>query len=259
MESRWPEVHASLIVYARNQINAQLPDELQANIERGVSVLGVSDGSPRYFRSDVDVRENDFNLQDRPDANPDSGGTAVLAPPVTVAKSLRMRVVHRPLRHVEIVGPGGRIITAIEFLSPWNKRGKEARSQYGAKQLTYRDAGVHLVEIDLTRHGGYILTAPVTDIPESHQTPYAACVVRVDGTDEIDYFAIPLDEPLPNLPVPLRLGEPDAVLQLQELIDACYRDGRYWRTDYTADPGVPFDKPQSIRINEILTAAGRRG
>jgi hypothetical protein len=33
LESRWPEVHASLIVYARNQINPQLPSDLQANIE----------------------------------------------------------------------------------------------------------------------------------------------------------------------------------------------------------------------------------
>ena len=33
LETLWPEVHASLIVYARNQLNSQLPSDLQANID----------------------------------------------------------------------------------------------------------------------------------------------------------------------------------------------------------------------------------
>ena len=36
LEPKWPEVHASLIVYARNQLNSLLPTDLQANIEENL-------------------------------------------------------------------------------------------------------------------------------------------------------------------------------------------------------------------------------
>lgn len=45
LESRWPEVHASLIVYARNQINQQLPNDLQANIEENLAVHEADNAS----------------------------------------------------------------------------------------------------------------------------------------------------------------------------------------------------------------------
>ena len=38
LEDRWPEVHARLIVYAANQINSGLPNDLQANIEENLAV-----------------------------------------------------------------------------------------------------------------------------------------------------------------------------------------------------------------------------
>lgn len=38
LEQKWGEVRTGLIVYARNQLNAQLPDDLQATSERYVAV-----------------------------------------------------------------------------------------------------------------------------------------------------------------------------------------------------------------------------
>ena len=38
LEQKWGEVYTSLIVYARNQLNAQLPDDLQATVEQYVAV-----------------------------------------------------------------------------------------------------------------------------------------------------------------------------------------------------------------------------
>ena len=38
LENYWGDVHTSLMVYASNQINAQLPDELQARVQEGLGV-----------------------------------------------------------------------------------------------------------------------------------------------------------------------------------------------------------------------------
>lgn len=55
LESRWPEVRASLIVYARNQINPQLPSDLQANIEENLAVHEGDTASS--IRPDIHVSE----------------------------------------------------------------------------------------------------------------------------------------------------------------------------------------------------------
>ncbi len=56
LENDCPEVHASLIVYARNQINDQLPFVLCAKIERNLSIVeeGASD---RHIRPDLHVAD----------------------------------------------------------------------------------------------------------------------------------------------------------------------------------------------------------
>jgi len=46
-------------------------------------------------------------------------------------------------------------------------------------------------------------------------------------------YPMPLRQPLPDISIPLRRGEKDVLLQIQVLIDQCYQDGRYWRTDYS--------------------------
>lgn len=38
LEQYWGDVHTTLMVYARNQINESLPDDLQARVEESLSV-----------------------------------------------------------------------------------------------------------------------------------------------------------------------------------------------------------------------------
>ena len=61
LESRWPEVHASLIVYSRNQINSHLPDDLQANIEENLAVY-AEDCSDRNIRLDAILFDYKSNM-----------------------------------------------------------------------------------------------------------------------------------------------------------------------------------------------------
>jgi hypothetical protein len=210
LEQKWGEVHTSLIVYARNQLNSQLPDDLQATIVQ------------------------------------------------YVAEPLVLPMVPRTERHVSIVDSEGKVITAMEFLSPWNKVGVKGQEKYARKQANYLAADVNLVEIDLVRQGSYVLTAPDEMIPEHLRTSYLVCVYRKEKPDQVEVFRVPLRERLPNIPIPLRPGEPDAVLQLQPLIDDCYRDGRHHRTNYRVDPNPPLIKEDADWADTLLREQGYR-
>lgn len=123
LESLWPEVHASLIVYARNQLNAKLPGDLQANIEENLTVY--QDDSRSAIRPDIHVSQD---LQFPSSA--ESASSAVLAQPLVLRRA------PHPTRHVEIVDKDGRVITAIEFLSPWNKVGTGAEKSISVNRWT---------------------------------------------------------------------------------------------------------------------------
>ena len=56
LERFWPEVHARLIVYAANQINRQLPDELRTHIE-GTLTVDEEEEERRSIRPDVNRYE----------------------------------------------------------------------------------------------------------------------------------------------------------------------------------------------------------
>ena len=245
LESLWPEVHARLIVYAANQLNSQLPDDLQANIEENLTVY--SDDQQTAIRPEVHVSHDA--------AYPASNGnqnTAVIAEPLVLRRA------PHPTRHVEIVDKDGRVITAIEFISPWNKVGSRSREQYTRKQLHYIEAGVNLVEIDLVRQGSYVLAAPLEDLLRAQITPYLNCVYRDAEPNQYEVYRAPLQQALPNIPVPLRYRERDAVLQLQVILDQCYQDGRYHRLDYSGQPYGKFSEELTQWIEERLRSEGRR-
>jgi hypothetical protein len=245
LESLWPEVHARLIVYAANQLNAQLPDDLQANIEENLSVH--ADEAQSAIRPDIHVSHDSAHP-----ASDVNQSTAIIAEPLVVRRA------PHPTRHIEIIDKDGRVITAIEFISPWNKVGSRAREQYTRKQLHYIEAGINLVEIDLVRQGAYVLAAPLEDLHREQRTPYLICVYRDAEPDQYEVYRAPLQEPLPNIPVPLRYRERDAVLQLQPLIDQCYQDGRYHRLDYSGQPHGKFNEELTQWIKNQLQIQGRQ-
>ena len=244
LEEKWPEVHASLIVYAGNQLNRQLPEDLQANIEESVSPR--LEGELHITRPDIHI--DDGSEIPTAEANPDA---------VAVAEPMLVKRSPNPERHIEIVHENGRVITAIEFISPWNKIGERARDQYIRKQSGYLDGGINLVEVDLVRRGAYILAATLEERDKTG-IPYFICVFRRTVTDQFEVYKAPMQEPLPNVAIPLRDEERDIVLQLQPLVDDCYRDGRYYRINYQADPVPPLEGALSEWVDRHLRDAKLR-
>jgi len=76
LELYWRDVHASVIIYIRNQLQRQLPEPLIARAEEDVSV-DIEEAGPVIVRPDVKVTEAQFEGA--------GGGVATLPPPAKVA------------------------------------------------------------------------------------------------------------------------------------------------------------------------------
>jgi hypothetical protein len=156
------------------------------------------------------------------------------------------------------VGSGNRVVTAIELLSDSNKLPGVGQEQYRKKQREYLQGGVSLVEIDLLHSGDRVLAVPPSRIPMSHRTTYQMCVTRGWKPRSYELYAAPLTDPLPTIRVPLRPTDADVPLNLQALIDCCYRNGRYDDIDYRAAIHPPLMPSDAAWATELLSAKGLR-
>jgi hypothetical protein len=161
-----------------------------------------------------------------------------------------------PERWVEIIDPksGGKVITVIEVLSPRNKEAMHGANLYLSKRQSYFEAGVNVLEINLLRGGVDVCMVPATMLKPAKQSLYRACVYRAAKPRRREVYPMPLRQPLPILPVPLRTGEADARLNLQELIERVYRQGRYDTMDYAAHLEAPLNAEDAQWAAELTEA-----
>ncbi len=237
LEQHWRDVCTSLMVYLCDQLQEELPAGLWASVKEEVTIDEAESGLVETANPDVQITKSRGQSPRR------AAGvieTAVAEPLVLLDPE------PAPERSVQIFAAGGRLITAIEVLSPTNKLRYERRIAYRQKRRTYQEAGVNVLEIDLIRDGEYLVLAPEELIPPSQRAPYIISVWRATQPGVKFAYPCPLSKPLPRIAVPLRPRDTDAVLDLQELIDLCYVRGRYHaRIDYQADPEprlAPFEK-----------------
>lgn len=72
-------------------------------------------------------------------------------------------------------------------------------------------------------------------------------------------YPISLRNRLPRIRIPLKAGDDDAVLDLQQLVDSVYDIGPYpEKVDYTTHPMPPLTEEDVRWADEILRAKGLR-
>ncbi len=72
-------------------------------------------------------------------------------------------------------------------------------------------------------------------------------------------FPLRLSERLPIIPIPLKVGDPDARLDLQALPDQNYDRASYdLEIDYRAEPEPPLDPEMAAWADEMLRSKGLR-
>ncbi len=161
---------------------------------------------------------------------------------------------------VEIVDvkSGHRVVTAIEVLSPTNKRPTEGQRLYLKKRDDLRLAGVNLVEIDLLRGGDRVLMVPQQLVPPAYRTAYQVCIWRAEKPDTFAVYRVPLRERLPVISIPLRPADRDVFLDIQAVLGQCYRNGGYDDIDYRGEPDPPLSAVDASWADALLREHGRR-
>jgi hypothetical protein len=174
---------------------------------------------------------------------------------------VRLRLLKEEVRedYLQIYETASRkLITGIEFVSPSNKAEVEARELYLRKRRELWKAHVNMVEVDLLRGGKPVVRLPRSLLRSIRARGYVVNVMRV-GSREYEFYPIDLRAHLPRVGIPLKPGEPDAVLDLQAALARVYEQGAYeLRIDYIHEP-VPRLEPETERwADKLLIEAGLR-
>jgi hypothetical protein len=247
LERHWEDVHTRLISYIADELQPQLSEDLIARMEEKVFV--EAEHERRLRKPDVRIVETEMDWQ--PGAG--TSGTAVLDLPM----------IHQPLndpvrrRSVLIYDTdGNRVVTAIEVLSPWNKRRHHDVEAYLKKRREYIESEVSLVEIDLIRVGDWTRMIGPYAVPDKRHTPYRVTVSPA-WRALIYHYPIPFDAKLPTIEVPLREGDTAAKLNLQQLLDRAYTMGRYDRIDYSKPCKPPLEGVELDWAEQVIKGAAR--
>src|SRR5947208_956642 len=223
LEAHWRDIHASLIIYARDALQGVLPGSLRARAEERVLLETPQGFAPHPLIPDVRVVEYQPELKRGLETRPE-GSIATLEPLVIDAE-----LDQETETFIEIIdrASGNRVVTVIEFLSPSNKSPGPNREQYRRKQREVCSSDANLVEIDLNRFGTHTLAFPLDHLKPQGRTAYMACVRRATRRGKAEVYPMPLWARLPVVKIPFRPDDADVSLDLQALIEQCYRNGAY--------------------------------
>jgi hypothetical protein len=165
-------------------------------------------------------------------------------------------IIPAPIPHVtiEIRDTANRqLVTAIEVLSPTNKRG-DGRQEYLAKRRRILLSTAHLLEIDLLRQGQRVPMQKPLPV-----APYFIFLSRAERRPMTEIWPISLREPLPVVPVPLLPGDQDAALDVQQVFTTTYDLLGYdLAVDYTQAPEIPLSKVDLVWAETLRRTAGLR-
>lgn len=220
----WPEIHTSLIVEIAAALNPQLQPRYRAAVDVRVYIDDSFVGVPN-----ATVYRQPTNEQCG------SSAVAVSTKPERITLPTAYEVKERYLEIREISTK--RVVTAIELLSPANKRGGEGHRKYLAKRQTVLNSRAHFIEIDLLRNGEPM---PMTG---GQQADYQIIVSRANERPSAERYAFNLREQIPQFLVPLREGDTEPVVDLHQLLNVvCQRTLIDSAIDYSAQPQPPLDQ-----------------
>ncbi len=231
----WEEVHAGLIVAIQQHLGAILRPRYRVAIERRTYLALLE---PDTFAGKPDVL-----VVAPPSAQlPQSSLASQQSVAVTAELPMPDEVVERFL---EIRDPAtGAVVTVIEVLYPSNKLTGEGRLSYERKRLRILASATHLVEIDLLRAGAPL---PMRLPSGAGAADYRIVISRAPQRPQADVILFSVRAPIPDVPIPLRDGEAEPLLPLNDLLHNLYdRAGYDLAIDYRHPPEPPLVPDDAI-------------
>ena len=225
----WGDFHQNLPTEIQAQLNRVIQPRYVARLIPYVTYEMVEIAEVQSIRPDVGV------WQPQPPVGALAATLELTAPSPTesiVAMEVPVRLTAIEIYEVETM----QLITAIEILSPINKRrGQKGYRDYQRKRLELLRSEAHLLEIDLLRSG----VRPPLERPVP-PAPYYITLSRMERRPRVEVWPIQLWDKLSVLPVPLRAPDPDAALDLGAALAAIYERGAYaMLIDYRRPPPPP--------------------
>lgn len=252
-QRNWSDFHVDLATELRAHLNTQILPTYYATAVTHVAsdVIEIAQSKPCSVYPDVGVWQTSGGART-------SGTTAVMAPVIDRPQSQSMVKLEVALRlaNVEVREAGtDSLVTAIEILSPVNKRTGPERQKYLRKRRELLRSEVHVMEIDLLRGGQ---RTPLEITPPS--APYYVTLANADQRPYVDVWSIQLETRLPVLPIPLYTPDPDAPLDLGAVVRSVYERGGYVaRIDYRQPPPPPALTDEQAAWVEALLSPYHRG
>jgi hypothetical protein len=231
--SVWHDFHERWIPLVADLIGAQVLPRYFVRIDEHMFIHELSSEERRFIgRGDILVPS-----LTPPGTGPGGGGTILEAPaevrlPAVDTEGQSFLEIRDRDRH--------ELVTVVELLSPSNKYAGPDREQYLAKARQLQRSWVHFVEIDLLRGGPRM---PWLDMPECD---YCVVVSRVERRPRAGFWPIRLRDRLPEIPIPLRGGDPDARLDLQQVLHRIYDTAGYAYHIYSGPPEPPLSEAEAV-------------
>lgn len=236
--SLWPDVHLTLIIAMRAELNAHLPERYVAAADRYVWIHEPEAEKRRMVRPDAYISE----LQ--------GAAPTVLSPTLAPATVMLPAVRREGNKYLKILDADTRrIVTVIELLSPSNKTHGPDREAYLTKRIDYLTAGVNVVEIDLHRAGQKL---PLESAP-APGGDYCVMICRALEFPKAGMWSFSVRDPLPKIPIPISPSVPDVELALRPCLERAYTEGCYDREiDYAQDPHPPLLEADAAWARELV-------
>jgi hypothetical protein len=242
----WSSFHSKFVVAMADAIEAQLGSAYYVEVETR-SYLDEEDTRLLVGIPDVGVV-----LGTMAEPTTESKGAIALAEPIASPQQVTLPIpAFVKERYLEIREVrSGSVITAIELLSPKNKRAGDGRKSYENKRALILGSLTHLVEIDLLRAG---VKMPMEYVQS--RSDYNILISRSQQRPQADLYSFTIRDSLPTVPIPLTEVEPELAINLQAVFAGVYGRSRYHqRIDYRQPlPPPNLQPPDQAWVEHLLT------
>jgi hypothetical protein len=243
----WSEVHNRLIVNLADSLAPLIPPQYRVAIEQRTY---LSDESDSVLVGIPDVSVFSQNKETKPNSSTATFASTSEAVTVTMPVPENAKESYLEIREVAT----SYVVTALEILSPKNKRAGEGRKAYERKRKQVLATTTHLVEIDLLRGG-----KPMLFLGEVPPSDYRIVVSRSDRRPLAQLYGFRVREVIPSFPLPLQSEDAEPRVDLQVLLNGVYERARYnLAIDYSQEPVPPLKEEDAIWADTLLREKGLR-
>ncbi|MGB3765798.1 MAG: DUF4058 family protein [Phormidesmis sp.] len=248
----WSPFHNRLMLAIANRIAPQLRPRYYVEVEtrsymdtpESDLLIGIPDAV--VLRDSRASQPSDKLLASK------TSSVAVRNTPQTVTLPIPIEIRERYLEVREV--NSDQVITAIEMLSPANKRKGKGRDIYETKRAAILSSASHFIEVDLLRS-----QSPFAIVGASSISDYYVLVSRASNRPKAQLYAFALREILPEFLLPLKDPDEAIAVDLQSVFqEVCEQASYDLRIDYSREVPMPsLSLEDQAWVQNLLSTHGK--